>query len=73
MLKNITLSAEDLVIQKAREKARNEKKTLNALFREWLTKYIHNTNPENEFEQFMERTGYVNSGRKFTREELNAR
>jgi hypothetical protein len=73
MLKNITLSAEDLVIQKAREKARNEKKTLNALFREWLNKYIHNTNLENEFEQFMERTGYVNPGRKFTREELNAR
>lgn len=73
MIKNITLSAEDLVIQKAREKARNEKKTLNALFREWLNKYIHNTNPENEFEKFMERTGYVNPGRKFTREELNAR
>ena len=73
MLRNITLSAEDLMIQKAREKARNEKKTLNALFREWLNKYTLNTNLESEFDQFMERTGYVNPGRKFTREELNAR
>ena len=73
MLKNITLSAEDLVIKKAREKARNEKKTLNALFREWLAQYTRNTNLEYEFDQFMERTGYVNPGKKFTREELNAR
>jgi predicted transcriptional regulator YdeE len=73
MLKNITLSAEDLTIQKAREKAGKEQKTLNNLFREWLKRYINNTNMEDEFERFMERTGYVNPGKKFTKEELNAR
>ena len=73
MLKSITLSAEDLLIQKARDKARKEKKTLNALFREWLDGYIHNKTLENRYEQFMDRTGYVNPGKKFTREELNAR
>jgi len=73
MLKNITISADELVIRKAIEKANKERKKLDALFREWLNKYINHTNVENEYEQFMKRIRYVTPGRKFTREELNDR
>jgi hypothetical protein len=73
MLKNITLSAEDLLIKKARAKARHEQKTLNELFREWLGKYITNSNVERDFDEFMKQVQYANAGKKFTREELNAR
>ena len=34
MLKNITLSAEEEIIRKAREKAQHEHTTLNATFRQ---------------------------------------
>jgi hypothetical protein len=36
MLKNITLSADEELIRKAREKAQKEHTTLNASFRQWL-------------------------------------
>ena len=39
MLKNITLSAEEELIIKAREKAISEKTTLNVVFRRWLKQY----------------------------------
>jgi hypothetical protein len=39
MLKNITFSAEKDLIEKAREKARSEKTTLNVAFRRWLKQY----------------------------------
>ena len=74
MLKNITLSAEDVLIQKAREKAGSEKKTLNALFRDWLKRYVHQTNTGEDFARLMKRLSYVRTGgRKFTREEMNER
>jgi hypothetical protein len=40
MLKNITLSADEKLIQKARKKAKQEHTTLNAQFRQWLENYI---------------------------------
>jgi hypothetical protein len=73
MLKNITLSAEDLLIKKAREKARKEHITLNALFRQWLKRYIGNTEPEQDYNLFMQEMEYVDAGRKFSREELHER
>jgi hypothetical protein len=73
MLKNITLSAEELLLIKAREKAQKEHKSLNQLFREWLKKYINNANIENEFDAFMQKVSYVDAGKKFTRDDMNAR
>ena len=40
MLKNITLSADERLIQQARDKASNERKTLNSVFRGWLNRYV---------------------------------
>ena len=39
-MKNVTLSADERLIRQARERARREKKTLNAVFREWLARYV---------------------------------
>ncbi len=73
MLTDVTVSAENLLIKKAEEKAHKENKTLNSLFNEWLSQYIQNSNPADEFEEFMARAKYANPGKRFSREEMNAR
>ena len=40
MMKNITFTAEEQLIAKAREKAKMDRKSLNVAFREWLTRYV---------------------------------
>ncbi|MBN1181931.1 MAG: hypothetical protein JXB49_06560 [Bacteroidales bacterium] len=73
MLKNITLSAEAELIQKAREKANKEHTTLNANFRQWLKQYIHRNTKTIDYHTFMKKLDYVSPGRHFSRGELNER
>lgn len=73
MLKNITLSADDKLIENARKKAMKNNTTLNELFRQWLTNYTVEKNLADELDQFLVETGYASSGRSFTRDELNER
>ena len=73
MLTNVTVSAENILIKRAEEKAHKENKTLDNLFNEWLNQYIRNSNPVDEFEEFMAHAKYVNPGKRFSREEMNAR
>ena len=73
MLKNITLSAEDDLIERARDRARHEKTTLNATFRSWLRQYVNPTAKTAIFSVFMDSLGYAKPGRKFSRDELNER
>jgi hypothetical protein len=76
MLKNITFSAEESVIEAARARARAEKTTLNEKFRGWLEDYARE---EGEGErraaalrEVMEKLKHVSSGgKKFTRDEMN--
>jgi hypothetical protein len=72
-MKNITLSAEERLIRSAREKARREKTTLNALFRQWLARYTDSDRGTRNYEELMERISYARPGRKFSRDELNER
>lgn len=72
MLKNITFSAEEELILKAREKAVSEKTTLNVVFRRWLMQYA-DRKKEQEIDMVMESMDYAVSGRKFTRDEMNER
>ena len=74
-MKNITLSADDKLIEAARARARAEQTTLNEQFRRWLADYV---NQQQQAEEAMAvihelqnkvRTG----GRKFTRDEMNER
>jgi len=73
MYKNITLSAEEEWIARARAKAAAEKSTLNELFRRWLRQYVERGKTENEIDMVMDSMNYVYSGKKFTRDELNER
>jgi hypothetical protein len=69
MQKNITLSAEESLIRKARERARREQTSLNEAFRDWLQRYaVQDSAPE-----ACDRLGYADAGQSFTRDELNGR
>jgi predicted transcriptional regulator len=72
-MKNINLSAEDKKIELAREVAREENRTLNDAFREWLDWYGSRRATRQQIEALYERLKYANAGRKFTREEMNER
>ncbi len=73
MLKNITLSAEEALIEQSRERARREKTTLNEVFRRWLSSYAGQHKAAEEFAQMMEQLSYARAGRSFTRDEMNER
>lgn len=74
-MKNITLSADDNLIEAARERARNEHTTLNAQFRRWLADYVSQEQKADKAMALIEELrGQVRTGgRKFTREEMNER
>ena len=74
-MKNITLSADEGLIEAARERARAEHTTLNEQFRRWLKDYARR---EQQAEQAMavvrELRGKVRTGgHKVTRDEMNER
>lgn len=73
MLKNITLSADELAIARAREEAERRGTTLNAEFRVWLEAFIAQERMAQGYQDLMVRLDYGRPGRQFTREELNAR
>lgn len=72
-MKNITLSADDRLIESAREVARKRKSTVNALFREWLADLVQQQDYEAKLKELDLRLGYARAGGKFTREEMNER
>nr|WP_211341970.1 hypothetical protein [Chlorobaculum thiosulfatiphilum] len=73
MLKNITMSADEELIRKAREKAQRERTTLNETFRGWLQQYVNAEARAKEFDALMQSLDYVKPGRTFSREEMNER
>jgi hypothetical protein len=73
MLKNITFSADEDLIQKARERAAVERTTLNEEFRRWLEKYAERPETAEAFAFLMEKFAYVQPGRRFSRDEMNER
>ena len=81
-MKNITLSADDQLIEAAREQARSEHTTLNDQFRLWLTEYVQrhrrvavamSTISELQGALVSTGKGAGKSKRKFTRDEMNER
>ena len=72
-MKNITFSADEDLIQRARERAKNEQTTLNEAFRDWLRKYAERTESAEAFTLLMEHLSYAKPGRRFSRDELNER
>jgi hypothetical protein len=73
-MKNITLSADEQLIEAARERARAEHTTLNEKFRQWLADYTQSQERMQRYEDVMASLrGQVKVGRKLTREEMNER
>lgn len=73
MMKNITLSADETLIEQARQRAVAEHTTLNELFRAWLARYASQPVAADQYERLMVRLRHVQPGRKFSREEMNER
>lgn len=73
MRKNITLSADEDLIRKVRDKANRERTTLNANFRLWLRQYLNRNTKTTDYQAFMDTLAYAKPGRKFSREEMNER
>lgn len=72
-MKNITLSADEHLIEQARLLAKSQHKTLNAMFREWLEQVTAQSGGVQEFEALMKRLKHVQAGRRFTRDQMNER
>jgi hypothetical protein len=72
-MKNVTLSADEDLIEKARSIARSQRRTLNAAFREWLTQFTASEGNSQSFEALMKRMGHVDAGGRYSREEMNER
>lgn len=74
-MKNITLSADEGLIEAARERARAEHTTLNEQFRLWLKDYARREQQADEAMAVVrELRGKVRTGgHKFTRDEMNER
>ncbi len=73
-MKNITLSADDELIDAARERARLEHTTLNDQFRRWLADYAQSEQRVRRYDAVIEQLrGKVRVGRKLTRDEMNER
>ena len=70
-VRNITLSAEEDLIDRARLRAAHEKTTLNAAFREWLKRYAGRETGSQEYSQLMRRLGHVRSSGRISRDEMN--
>ncbi len=72
-MKNVTLSADEGLIEQARQIARSQHKTLNDAFREWLRQYAAQSGSGKDLDSLMMRLRHVKPGRRFTRDEMNER
>lgn len=74
-MRNITLSADENLIEAARRRAAAEHTTLNEQFRLWLAEYARRRHQAEEAKAVIEELRkYVRTeGKKFTRDEMNER
>ncbi|MDH4483202.1 MAG: hypothetical protein QE279_10945 [Rhodoferax sp.] len=75
MLRNITLTAEDALIDRARAIAAENHTTLNVAFRDWLAAYVAGQDRAavERFRGVMAQLGATDAGRTFSRDEMNER
>jgi hypothetical protein len=73
-MKNVTLSADEALIEAARQRARADHTTLNEAFRRWLAEYAHQRDRLARYDEVMAKLrGKVRVGRKLSRDERNER
>lgn len=73
LVKNITLSADESLIEQARLVARARRTTLNVAFREWLQQYAAQAGGGAAVDALMRRMKHIRSGGPYTRDEMNER
>ena len=71
MKKNITFSADEALIERARLQAIREGTTLNQLFCEWLARYVTQTDAPEQYDMLMKKFKHVVAGGTLSREEIN--
>ena len=72
-MKNVTLSADERLIELARERARGQQTTLNQMFREWLASLTDDQERTQKIDSLFTRLDHADAGGKFSREDANAR
>lgn len=73
-MKNVTLSADEQLIEAARERARAENTTLNKEFRRWLAEYAQAHERMQRYDEVMTSLrGKLKVGRKVSRDAMNER
>jgi hypothetical protein len=72
-MKNITLSADEFLIQQARLRASSQNRSLNDLFREWLAHYVAQPHAAQKYSEIMAQLSHIQAAGPYTRDELNER
>lgn len=73
LMKNVTLSADEALIEQARRRAAAGNTTLNEQFRVWLARYVAQPAAAEAYERLMARLEHVKAGGSFSRDEMNVR
>jgi hypothetical protein len=71
-MKNITLSADEKLIELAREKARSHNRSFNDEFRLWLRGFVGDS-ATGDYQSIMSRLSHIAAGGHFSRDEANGR
>ncbi len=72
-MRNITLSADEAIIKKARQRASNENVTINELFRAWLNRYVSQSSAVAQYDQLMQNLIHISATGPYSRDEMNER
>jgi hypothetical protein len=72
-MRNLTLSADERLIDEARKIAESRHTTLNSEFREWLVAYTGRAARVENYRELMRSLGNFQIDRKYTRDEMNER
>jgi hypothetical protein len=70
-MKNITLSADERLIELARKKAIARNRSLNEEFRAWLSSFASDEASDGEYGTIMQKLSHVEAGGRFSRDQAN--
>jgi len=72
-MREITLTADEALIERANERAKREQKSLNEVFQQWLEQYAPEPPARIPYEEVMRRLAHIRSAGPYTRDEMNER
>jgi hypothetical protein len=72
-VRNLTVSADERLIEEARRIAESRHTTLNSEFRDWLVEYTGRAGRMEKYRELMSSLGNFRMDRKYTRDEMNER